>query len=113
MESTLPKFLVKARYTAPNGVKGLIADGGSARFDAVKALVESVGGTVESFYYAFGDVDAYLIMDVPDLAAGMAVVLTVNASGLATIEIEPLISPAELDEAAKKSPVYDAPGPDA
>lgn len=109
----MPKYLAKAKYTAPDGVRGLIADGGSARVEAVKALVESVGGAVESFYFALGEVDAYVIVDVPDLASGISVTLAVNASGLATTEIVALLTPEEVDAAARLSPRYDAPGPTA
>ena len=109
----MPKYLVKANYTAPEGVRGLIADGGTARMQAVDALMKSVGGKLESFYYALGDVDVYAIVEVPDTASGVATSLTVNASGLATCSVVSLVTPEELDAAAKKSPAYDAPGPSA
>ncbi len=46
------------------GVKGLLKDGGSGRVAAVKKLLESVGGTLECFYWAFGHYDYFLIADV-------------------------------------------------
>jgi uncharacterized protein with GYD domain len=107
----MAKFLAKAKYTAPDGVKGLIADGGTARLEAVKALLASVGGTVESFYFAIGEVDAYTVVDVPDSVSATAVSLAVNASGLATVELVALLTPQEVDAAARKLPQYDAPGP--
>ena len=106
----MAKYLAKAKYTAPQGIQGLVKGGGSARVKAVTELIESLGGKVESFYFAFGDVDAYVTVDLPDTASGAAASLTVGASGGATVEIVPLITPAELDEAAKKSPAYRAPG---
>jgi uncharacterized protein with GYD domain len=109
----MPKYLVKANYTPPEGMKGLIADGGTARVKAVEQLLASVGGTVEAFYYALGETDAYVIVEVPDQASGIALSLTVNASGLATTSIVPLITPQEIDAAVKMSPLYDAPGPTA
>ena len=109
----MAKYLVKANYTAPEGVRGLIADGGSARVKAVEALLASLGGKVDAFYFAFGDVDAYVICDMPDTVSGTAASLTVNASGLATCSVVPLITPEEVDAAVKKSPAYDAPGPSA
>jgi len=109
----MPKYLIKANYTPPEGMKGLIADGGTARVKAVEQLLASVGGKVESFYYALGETDAYVIVEVPDQASGIALSLTVNASGLVTTSIIPLITPQEIDEAVKKSPMYDAPGPTA
>ena len=64
-EDNVPKFLVKASYTA-DGARGLLKEGGTARREAVRKLVEGLGGKVEAFYYAYGDVDAYIITDLPD-----------------------------------------------
>ena len=52
----MPKFLIQGSYTS-EGAKGLMAEGGSARLAAGTAACESVGGTVESFYFAYGDTD--------------------------------------------------------
>jgi uncharacterized protein with GYD domain len=109
----MPKFLIKANYTPPDGVKGLITDGGTARQRAVEQLLASVGGRLESFYFAMGDVDVYSVIEVPDAATAAAVSLSVGASGLATTSTVALMTPQEIDEAAKKSPLYDAPGPSA
>ena len=54
----MPKYLVEASYTADT-IKGLRSEGGSARVAATKALIEGLGGTLECFYFAFGDTDAY------------------------------------------------------
>lgn len=64
----LPKYLIGVNYTLDD-VKGLKAEGGSARGAAATALIEGLGGTVESFYFAFGDTDVYLIVDMPDTAS--------------------------------------------
>jgi uncharacterized protein with GYD domain len=109
----MAKFLIKANYTAPDGVKGLIADGGTARAEVVKSLLSSLGATVEAYYYAFGDVDVYTIADIPDSATAVALSLAVNASGLATVQMVPLVTAAEVDAGVKKIPSYDAPGPTA
>lgn len=106
----MAKFLVKAKYTSPAGIKGLMEDGGSERVTAVEALAASLGGKMESFYFALGDVDAYVILDMPDTASTVAASLTVLASGLATTEVVALVTPAEMDAAVKMSPAYDAPG---
>ena len=107
----MPKFLVKANYSPGAGTQGLIKDGGTARVKAVEQLLASVGGKVEAFYFALGDVDAYVIVDVPDNISGAAASLTVNASGLATCSTVALLTAEEIDAAVKKSPSYDAPGP--
>ena len=97
----MPKYLLKASYTSA-GVKGVAADGGSSRVEAVSAAADSVGGSLEAFYFAFGDADAYVIADLPDNEAATAVALTVNASGRASIETVALITPEEVDAAAKR-----------
>lgn len=110
----MAKYLIKARYAPGEGAKGLLADGGSARVKAIEQVVAAVGGKVEAHYFAFGDVDAYTIIDLPDDSTVVALTLTVNASGLATAETVQLLTPEELDAAVKKAPkVYDAPGPNA
>jgi uncharacterized protein with GYD domain len=107
----MAKYLVNATYAAGEGVKGLIADGGTKRVEAVKRLAASVGGKVEAFYYAFGPTDAIVILEVPDNVSAAALSMTVNASGLASCSVVQLLTPEEIDRAAKMSPVYDPPGP--
>ncbi len=105
----MPKYMLQASYTA-EGTKGLIRDGGVKRREAAKELIESMGGTMESFYYAFGDTDAYGIVDMPDEASAVAVSLLIKASGAVELSLTPLIEPEVLDEAAKKNPSYRQPG---
>jgi uncharacterized protein with GYD domain len=105
----VPKFLFEASYTL-DGVKGVQSAGGSSRRDAVARVAESVGGRLESFHFAFGDRDAYVIVDLPDNESATAVALTVNAAGGATVRTVVLLTPEEVDEAAKRSVEYRPPG---
>jgi uncharacterized protein with GYD domain len=105
----MPKFLIEASYSV-EGVKGVQAKGGSSRRDAVAAVADSVGGTLESFYFAFGDRDAYVVADLPDNEAAAAVALTVNAAGGARAKTTVLLTPEEVDAAAQRSVEYRAPG---
>ena len=105
----MPKFLVKGSYTA-EGARGLAKEGGTGRREAVRALVEGLGGKVEAFYYAFGDDDVYVITDLPDTAAGLALTLAVNASGAVRLTTVPLISAEEIDAASKTAVSYRKPG---
>jgi uncharacterized protein with GYD domain len=105
----MPKFLITASYT-PEGAKGLLKEGGSSRRAAVQKLLETVGGKLEAFYFALGHEDAFVIVDVPDNAAVVAVSLAVNASGAVRISTTPLIAPDDLDAASKKSIGYRPPG---
>ena len=105
----MPKFLIKASYN-PDGVRGLIKDGGSKRRAVVQKLIEGVGGKLEAFYYAYGDDDAVIIADLPDATSGLALSLTVNATGAVRLTTIPLITPEEIDAASKKTIDYKAPG---
>ena len=105
----MAKFLVRANYSVA-GTKGLMKEGGSGRKAAVHKVVEALGGTVEAFYFAYGDSDAFVICDFPDAASGLAMVMAVNASGAATCTSVPLITPEEVDAACKKTVSYRAPG---
>jgi uncharacterized protein with GYD domain len=105
----MPKYLVQANYVG-EGVKGLLKEGGSSRRAAVEKLIKSGGGKLETFYYAFGDTDLYVIMDMPDNASMASLALTVAASGIINLKTTVLMTPEELDNAAKKTPIYRAPG---
>jgi uncharacterized protein with GYD domain len=105
----MPKFMIKASYTA-EGARGLLKEGGTARRAAVQKIIEGLGGKVEAFYFAYGEGDAYVITELPDTASGLAVSLAVNASGAVRLSTIPLITPEEIDAAAKKSVQYRAPG---
>jgi uncharacterized protein with GYD domain len=105
----MPKFLIEASYTL-DGVKGVQSAGGSSRRDAVAQVAESVGGTMESFYFSFGDSDAYVIVDLPDNESAAAVALTVNAAGGASTRTTVLLTPEEIDAAAQRSVDYRPPG---
>ena len=105
----MAKYMGKASYTA-EGTRGLLKDGGSARVAAVTKIVKKLGGKLEAFYFAYGAADAIVIVDVPDEVSALALSLAVNASGAVTIEMVPLITAAQMDEAAKKNVGYTAPG---
>jgi uncharacterized protein with GYD domain len=105
----MAKYLVKARYTA-EGTRGLMKEGGTARVESVSKLTKKLGGKVEAFYFAYGECDAYVIVDVDEEAAALALSLAVNASGAVTLEMVPLITAKQMDEATKKTVAYRAPG---
>ena len=61
----MAKYLLEARYTV-EGAKGVAKEGGTGRRAAITKMVEGLGGKLEALYYAFGDVDVYVILDLPD-----------------------------------------------
>ena len=105
----MPKFLIKATYTS-DGTKGLLKEGGTKRRAAVQKIIAAAGGKLDAFYYAYGDDDAFILADLPDAATGIAISLTVNATGAVRLATVPLITPEEIDAASKKSIKYKAPG---
>jgi uncharacterized protein with GYD domain len=105
----MPKFMIEASYTL-DGVRGLRSAGGTSRRDAIAHTVETAGGSLEQIYFAFGDNDVYVIVDLPDAESAAAVALTVNASGAVTTKTVLLMSPEEVDAAAQRSIEYTPPG---
>ncbi len=105
----MPKYLLKARYTS-EGIEGVMSGGGSARRAAADELATQLGGVVESFHFAFGDVDAYVICDLPDNKAAATVAMTVSASGRVSVTTVPLLTVEEVDAiAAGSRPDYSPP----
>jgi len=105
----MPKYLFEFNYTAA-GIKGVLDKGGSAREAAGREAVESVGGTLEAYYFAFGGTDGFAICDLPDNAAAAALAMTVSSSGHIAYRTVVLLTPAELDQAAGKHATYSPPG---
>ena len=105
----MAKYLITASYTA-EGMKGVISKGGTARRDAVAKMVADLGGSVESFHFAFGDEDAYVIVDLHENVSAAAVGMAVGASGMASTKTVVLLTPAEIDRAAQNQAKYPAPG---
>lgn len=105
----MPKYLIQASYTA-EGIKGLMKDGGSRRRAAAESALKGVGGKLEVFYFALGETDVFAIADVPDNASAAAVSLAVSASGAVQTKTIVLMSPEEMDQAAKKTITYTPPG---
>ena len=105
----MAKYLLEASYSA-EGAKGVLKDGGSKRREAAKTLVESLGGKIDCFYFAFGKSDAVVVADFPDGVSAAAASLAISASGAVSSRITVLLTPEEIDQAAKKSAKYTPPG---
>jgi uncharacterized protein with GYD domain len=105
----MPKYLVKASYSA-DGTRGLVKEGGTKRRAVIQKLAETVGGKVDAFYFAWGDDDAYVLLDLPNAATALSLSLAVNGSGAVRASVVPLITPEEMDAACKVAVAYKAPG---
>jgi uncharacterized protein with GYD domain len=104
----LSKYMMQARFTV-QGLPGLQRDGGTGRREAVKKAVESLGGQLESFHFAFGEDDTYTIAELPDKESAAALSMAVSASGALTTKIVVLLTPEEIDTVVRRSVDYAPP----
>lgn len=105
----VPKYFVTVSYTA-EGAKGLRKDGGTKRRQTAQKAVESLGGTLESFYFTMGEHDAVIVADFPDVVAATALSVAVAATGGVRLSTTPIITVEEMDRACGKKTAYKAPG---
>ena len=105
----MPKYLLEVNYSL-EGIRGVRAQGGTARVAAATELIESLGGTIQSFNSTFGGADVYLIANFPDDVSAAAAALTVSAGGGATTRTVPLLTPTQVDEAVANNTTYRPPG---
>jgi uncharacterized protein with GYD domain len=105
----MPKYMFTGSFTA-EGAKGVQAEGGTRRVQAISAGFASVGGTLESYHFAFGGDDFFIIGELPDNAAAAALALRTSASGAVHTRTIVLMTPEEVDQVSALSPVYRAPG---
>lgn len=105
----MAKYLFQGSYIG-EGLKGLIKEGGSKRVEAAHQLFGSMGGKLESFYFAFGEDDLIVIFDVPDNVSAAAISIFLNSTGTAKGKVTVLLTPEEIDRVATKSLTYRAPG---
>lgn len=104
----MPKFMFRASLTA-EGVAGVRAEGGTARRTVVKNAVETLGGTLEAFYFAFGDDDVLVICDLPDNETAAAFAMETSASGRISVSTTVLLTPEEVDRSREKKSGWRAP----
>ena len=105
----MPKYLTQARYTN-QGIQGLLKDSASGRRADVQTAVKAVGGKVEAFYYAFGEDDAVVILDLPSNTAAAALSLSISGAGAVRVRTTPLLTVEEIDQALEIHTQYRAPG---
>jgi len=105
----MPKYLWQVNYTS-EGAQGLAKEGGTGRRAAVEKMLESVGGRIEAFYYAFGPDDLVVIAELPDNVAAAALSLRTAEGGAARSHTVVLLTPEEIDEATQRNVEYRLPG---
>ncbi len=105
----MPKYLFEADYT-PDGVKGLHQAGAASRVAAISDMCAGLGGSLDSFHFAFGSVDAYVVVDLPDDEAAAAAAFTVAASAVTHVRTIKLLTIEEADAAIGRAVAYRPPG---
>ena len=109
----MPFYLTRFSYTPETWAR--LREKPEDRRDAAKAYIESVGGKLHGFWYAFGEYDAYNLWEAPDNVSMAAVAMAVSGGGaLSKFETTPLLTVEETIEAMRKSNEisYRAPGVD-
>jgi uncharacterized protein with GYD domain len=107
----MPLYLTTFSYT-PETWARLIANPEDRRA-AAATYIESVGGKLHGFWYAFGERDGYTLWEAPDNVSMAAVALAIGSGGaLGSIETTVLMTVDEtLDALGKASQIrYSAPG---
>jgi uncharacterized protein with GYD domain len=105
----MPKYLFRASLS-PEGVAGVLAEGGTARRSTVQQAVETLNGKLEAFYFAFGEDDVVGICELPDNETMAAFALEVSSSGRVSVATTVLVTPEEVDRAREKKSGWRPPG---
>jgi len=91
-------------------MQGVMKEGAVNRRTFIEKMAAEMGGWIPSFDFAFGDTDAYVIVEMPDQITAASVATAVAASGAVNIETVVLISAEDIDQAIAKNAPYRAPG---
>ena len=105
----MSKYLFEASYTA-EGIRGLQKAGAASRVTAISDMCQQLGGVSTRSTSLFGDVDAFVICELPDDTAAAAAAFTVGASSAATVVTTKLLTVEEADAAIGRSVAYRPPG---
>jgi len=105
----MPKYMIVATYS-PEGIKGVLREGGSARRSLIADIAKNLGGKLESFYYAFGKNDVFSVVDLPDNMTAAAMAMNISAAGTVRAEVTVLLTPEEIDKSARTEMWYRPPG---
>src|SRR6476661_10046753 len=106
-------YLVQAAYTSD--AWSVLVDNPQDRSEPVRRMTEEAGGSLESFYLAFGDFDVVAIVELPDDATAAAVSIATSAAGaIRQIKTTPLITAEDAVSALTKAKTiaYEPPAPD-
>ena len=104
----MSKYLYRLSYTKP-GLDGTIKEGFAAREAFFRKTVKGLGGDTEAAYWAYGDTDIFIVVDLADTEA-TALSLALATTGSFKVVTTCLLTAAEMDAGVRKMPSYRAPG---
>jgi uncharacterized protein with GYD domain len=98
----MPHYLLQAAYT-PDAWQALVKNPHS-RIEAVRPAIEQLGGKLVGGWFAFGDYDTILIIELPSSVDAAALSIAASAGGSCkAVKTTPLLTAAESLEAVKKA----------
>jgi uncharacterized protein with GYD domain len=98
---TRPLYLSRFSYT-PETWARLIANPEDRR-TAARSYIESVGGKLHGFWYAFGAHDGHTLWEAPDNVSMAAVALAISGGALRALETTVLLTVEETMDALRKA----------
>ena len=98
----MPFYLTRFSYTPETWAR--LAKNPEDRREAARKYIESVGGKLHGFWYAFGEYDAYSLWEAPDNVSMAAVAIAISSGGaLSRFETTPLLTVEETLEALRRA----------
>ena len=98
----MPLYLTRFSYTAETWAR--LAQKPEDRRDAARAYIEKIGGKLHGFWYAFGDYDAYSVVEAPDNVSVAAVAMAISGGGaLSKYETTVLLSVEDAMDAMQRA----------
>ncbi len=105
----MAKYLYRLQYTKA-GLEGTVKEGFSKREAFFRKTVGDLGGTTEAAYWAYGDEDIFIVVDIPEAEAATGLALALGLTGSFRVTTTPLLTAADMDAGVKRMPAYRAPG---
>ncbi len=105
----MAKYLYRLAYTR-SGLEGTMKEGFAVREAYFRKTIAGLGGTTEAAYWAYGDTDVFIVVDLPNQESAIGSSLALALTGSFDVTTTPLLTAAEMDAGSKKTPGYRAPG---
>ena len=96
-------YLTRFSYTPETWAR--LSENPEDRREAARQYIESVGGKLHGFWYAFGEFDGYNIWEAPDSVSMAAVAIAISGGGaLSKLETTQLLTVEEMLDAVRRVP---------